>query len=131
MQNGFLEERPGHGRSRNTVSGSHNQFHRYGSSNGCLSSSPKSNLENGIHDAKSISQGHGRLDERCQPLHSVGNWNQMNDESRGSFRIKFGSIGFLAEEFTDGSMGPSMSTSQEARATTAVKKQERYGKSLV
>lgn len=109
MQNGSFEERPSHGRSRNAVSGSHNQFRKNGTSNECLSSS---DLENGIHDPKSISHGRGRLDERYQPLHSVGNENQMNDDLRGSFRIKFGSIGDLP----DGVIGP-------------VKKHGRYEKS--
>ncbi|KAL8549024.1 hypothetical protein ACS0TY_008053 [Phlomoides rotata] len=131
--NGFFEERPSHGRSRNTVSGSHDQFHRYGPSNGCVSPSPKSNLEKGIHDvlpAKSTSQGRGRLDERYQHPHSVGIGNQMNDDLR-SFRIKFGSIGFLAEECSDGVVGPIMRTSQEAQGTTAVENQERVAEESV
>ncbi|KAI3450246.1 hypothetical protein Pfo_006911 [Paulownia fortunei] len=129
--NGLYRERPSQGRSRNKAPGNHNQFHRYGQSNGLYPASGVSNnFENGIHEvlpARSRSQGRGRLDVRCQSPRLVRG-DQTSGYSSGSCRIEFGSIGNLAEEVISGAAhvrGSVLGTSLETQGTTALMKQER------
>ncbi|KAL3829026.1 hypothetical protein ACJIZ3_017828 [Penstemon smallii] len=125
--NGFQKDRLPQGRIRNSETDNQYQFRRYGRRNGLYPSTREPNyLKNDTREVlhpNGRSEGKWRPDIRGQSTHSIRNENQTN----GTCRIEFGSVGNLAEEVISGPSTVSGSTVlKNERAPMRLKNEDEF-----